>query len=341
MQDKSTFESATLSGAIPTILVTGANGFIGRALCASLVAHGHVVRGAVRRSYAILNSPITQINVGEINSKTDWESALDGVDVVIHLAARVHVMSETAIDPLEEFRQGNLYGTEHLARSAAAQGVKRLVYISSIKVNGEASMTGRPFTESDVPEPKDPYGKSKWEAEKVLRKVSKETGLEIVIVRPPLIYGPGVKGNFERILRTISDGIPLPLASIKNMRSLLYIENLVDALRACSIHPEAAGKTYLLSDGIDISTPDLIRQLAMAMGKPVRLFPFPIPLLKIAGILVGKSEEIERLLGSLQIDSGKIRRELNWQPPYSLQQGLQATVAWYQLAIAHPSKNRA
>ena len=313
-----------------SILVTGANGFVGSALCATLVQHGHDVRGGVRRSDVVLNAKISRATVGEINSQTDWSAALAGVDAVIHLAARVHVMNETSIDPLEEFRRANVYGTEHLARTAAAHGVKRLIFVSSIKVNGEETIGGNSYTELDVNSPQDPYGVSKVEAEQALHRVAKETGLEVVIVRPPLVYGPGVKGNFERMLKVLSKGIPLPLASVKNLRSMIYVENLVDALRVCAIHPAAVGKTYLLSDGDDISTPDLLRQLALAMGKPARLFPFPVALLKLAGKLLGKSEEIVRLLGSLQMDSGKIRRELNWQPPYTLQQGLQATAEWYQ-----------
>lgn len=312
------------------LLVTGANGFVGRALGDALVQHGHTVRGAVRRNDVILNSKISRVTVGEINNQTDWSEALEGVDVLIHLAARVHVMNETSIDPLEEFRRANVHGTEHLARSAAAHGVKRMVFVSSIKVNGGETSGGKGYTELDIPSPKDPYGISKWEAEQALHRVAQETGLEVVIVRPPLVYGPGVKGNFERILSALIKGMPLPLASVSNLRSLIYVGNLADALRVCAIHPAAAGQTYLLSDRDDISTPNLTRQLALAMGKPARLFPFPAPLLKIAGRLLGKSEQIGRLLGSLQIDSGKIRRELNWQPPCTLQQGLQATVDWYK-----------
>lgn len=311
-------------------LVTGANGFVGRALCATLVQHGHDVRGAVRRSDIALNSNISRVTVGEINAQTDWSAALSGIDVLIHLAARVHVMHETSADPLDEFRRTNVQGTEHLARRAAAQGVKRLVFVSSIKVNGEETTGGQRYTEHDVPSPQDTYGVSKWEAEQALHRVAKETGLEVVIVRPPLVYGPGVKGNFERMLQVLNEGVPLPLASVNNLRSLIYVENLADALRVCAIHPAAAGETYLLGDGDDISTPDMLRQLALAMGKPARIFPFPAVLLRLAGNLLGKSEEIARLLGSLQIDSGKIRRELNWQPPFTLQQGLQATAEWYR-----------
>ena len=268
---------------------------------------------------------------------------MQGVTAVIHLAARVHVMREDADDSLGEFRRTNVAGTENLARAAAARGVKRLVYISSIKVNGESTLSPpRPsptngggeqnyFTESDIPSPQDPYGISKWEAEKVLHRVAAETDLEIVIVRPPLVYGPGVKGNFAQMLKVLAKGIPLPLASVHNLRSLLYVENLVDALLVCTTHPAAVGQTYLVSDGDDVSTPDLLYQLGSPMGRPARLFPCPPALLKLAGRLLGKADQVERLLGSLQIDSGRIRRELNWEPPYSLQQGLQATATRYRI----------
>ena len=331
MQDNVHSLRAKASAHLPaTVLVTGANGFVGRVLCDTLIAHGHVVRGAVRRSNAILNLKADPVVVGEITNKTDWAAALNGVDTVIHLAARVHVMNEISADPLSDFRRTNVQGTAHLARSAAALGVKRLVYVSSIKVNGEETLAGQQYTELDCASPQDPYGISKWEAEQELYKIATETGLQIVIVRPPLVYGPGVKGNFERMLGALSRGMPLPLASVRNLRSMIYVKNLADALRACAIVPAAAGQTYLLSDGEDVSTPDLLRKLGMAMGKPVWIFPFPVSLLKLAGRLLGKSGEIQRLVGSLQIGSGKIRRELDWQPPYSLQQGLQATADWYR-----------
>ena len=321
-------------------LVVGANGFVGRPLCAELIKQGQTCRAAVRAA----NSQIENIEimaVGSIDTKTNWADAMRDVDVVIHLAARVHVMHENASDPLEEFRKVNVTGTEHLARSAAANGVKRLVYVSSIKVNGESTLSPGPspaygggeqniFTESDIPSPQDPYGISKWEAEQALQRVAQETGLEVVILRPPLVYGAGVKGNFAKMLKVLARGIPLPFASVHNRRSLIYVGNLADALLACATHPAAAGQTYLVSDGEDISTADLLRRLGAAMERPARLFPCPPALLHVAGRLSGRSAQIERLLGSLQIDSGKIRRELNWTPPYSLQQGLQATAEWYR-----------
>lgn len=309
-------------------LITGANGFVGAALCAELLHQGHSARAAVRSASSLVEKA-ERVAVGEIDGKTDWTNALHDVDVVIHLAARVHVMHDESNDPLEEFRRVNVAGTEHLARSTAASGVKRLVYVSSIKVNGEATSEGKKFSESDLPDPHDPYGISKMEAEQALHRVAAETGLEVVIVRPPLVYGAGVKGNFVQMLKVLAKGIPLPLASVHNRRSLIYVGNLVDALILCATHPAAAGNTYLVSDGEDISTPDLLRQLNAAMGHPARLLPCPQALLKLAGRLTGKSDQVERLLGSLQVDSGKIRRELNWNTPCTLEQGLRATTDWY------------
>jgi nucleoside-diphosphate-sugar epimerase len=312
------------------IVVTGASGFVGRALCEELVTRGYQVRAVVRDSSDAIIHGCEMVRIPVISEETNWTHALSGVATVIHLAARVHVMQEKAINPLDEFRRVNVVGTEHLARSAAANGVKRLIFVSSIKVNGEITYDDQKFSETNEPSPQDPYGMSKFEAEQALRIIAEETGLEVVIVRPPLIYGTGVKGNFTQMLKVIAKRIPLPLASVHNRRSLIYIKNLVDALIACTTHPAAAGQTYLISDGEDISTPDLLRRLGGAMGCPPRLFPCPLRLLKLAGHLTGRSSQIERLLGSLQVDSGKIRRELNWNPPYSLQQGLQATAVWYR-----------
>lgn len=306
------------------MLITGASGFVGQRVYAQALRDGFVVRGALRRhgeAPAIFDSVV----VGEINDATDWSQVLRDVDVVIHLAARVHVMKDNAIDPLGEFRRVNTDGTENLARQAAQAGVKRLVYVSSIKVNGEATQGGDRFSELDAPLPQDPYGVSKWEAEQALHRVALETGLEIVIVRPPLVYGVGVKANFAQMIKVLYQNFPLPLASVRNSLSLIYVDNLVNALILCATHPHAAGQTYLVSDGEDISTPDLLRQLGAAMGHSARLFACPVTLLKLAGRLTGRADQIERLTGSLQIDSGKIRRELGWTPPYSVSQGLQLT----------------
>lgn len=315
------------------ILITGANGFVGQALCHELLRRGHPVIAATRHAWADASSQpgaLTGVAIGEVDERTAWGHALHGVNVVIHLAARVHVMQETAQDPLTEFRRVNVQGTEHLARMAAAAGVKRFVYVSSIKVNGEETATGQRYTERDLPQPQDPYGISKWEAEQALHRIAQETGLEVVIVRPPLVYGPGVKGNFAHMMRVLARGWPLPLASVSNRRDLLYLGNLVDALILCATHPAAAGHTYLLSDGEPISTPRLLRELATALHVPSRLLPMPPSLLRLLGGLTGKSEQVERLLGSLQLDAGKIRADLGWAPPYTLQQGLRATAEYYR-----------
>lgn len=310
------------------ILITGANGFVGRALCREAARRGLQSRGATRLSEQLPDGTEPAV-VGSIDDKTNWQTALQDVGVIIHLAARVHVMQDDAADPLAEFSRVNVAGTERLARAAADNGIKRLVYVSSIKVNGEETTEGHRYSELDQPSPQDPYGISKWEAEQALHRVANETGLEVVILRPPLVYGGGVKGNFALMLKALANGMPLPLASVTNSRSLLYVGNLVDALLTCAEHPAAKGQTYLICDGEDISTPALLRQLGKAVGRPAHLLPFPETLLKLGGRLLGKSGQVNRLLGSLQVDSSKICRELGWQPPYTVQQGLQATAEWF------------
>lgn len=314
-----------------TILVTGASGFVGQAVCAELRRRGFQVRAVLRKPQAGFPEH-EQAIVSALDGHTDWSAALSGVDAVIHLAARVHVMHDDAADPLAEFRRVNTAGTVHLARSAAAAGVRRLVYVSSIKVNGEETAGDRRYSEQDVPAPQDPYGLSKWEAEQALHQVADETGLEVSIVRPPLVYGPGVKGNFIQMMRIVARGWPLPLASVDNQRDLLYVGNLADALIVCTTHPQAAGQTYLLRDGEPVSTAELLRRLAAAQGVAARLLSFSPSLLRLAGKLTGRSAQVERLTGSLQVDDAKIRSELDWRPPYSMQQGLQATADWFRTA---------
>lgn len=311
------------------LLITGTNGFVGRVLCDDAMRHGLRVKGAVR-SARELPVGVEPVITGSIDGKTNWTDALLGVDAIIHLAARAHIMKDTADDPLAEFLAVNLYGTENLARQAAHAGVKRLVYVSSIKVNGETTSATQPFAELDKPDPQDPYAISKWQAEQALRRIARETGLEVVIVRPPLVYGPGVKGNFISLLAAIDKGIPLPLAGINNARSLVYTGNLVDALIACVTHPAAAGQTYLVSDGKDVSTALLVEKIAQALECGHRSFYFPPSLLQAAAALLGRAKQAERLLGSLRVNSQKIRSELNWVPPYSLEQGLRATADWYR-----------
>lgn len=300
------------------VFITGANGFVGQALCARMLADGWSVRRAVRNQSSIGDlSGVETVQIDSLDLNTDWPEAILGANIVVHLAGQVHETNNTALDSLSAFRRVNVAGTERLARMAVVAGVRRFIYISSVKVNGE-------------PASLDPYSVSKWEAENVLRIVAAETGLDLVILRPPLVYGPDVKANFLRLLNMIYQGIPLPLESVDNQRSLIYLGNLVDAIVTCINHPGAAGQVYFVSDGEDVSTPDLIRCIAAALGRPVRLIPFPPALLRVAGWLVGKSAEIERLLGSLTIDSAKIRHELNWTPPHTLTQGLRETAEWYK-----------
>jgi len=317
---------AEVSRAAPDLLVTGASGFVGRALCDSLAASGRAPRRAVRQPSA--GTPDTTA-IGDIGPNTDWKAALDGIRCVVHLVARTHVLRETAADPLSEYRRINVMGTERLAREAAASGVRRIVFLSSVKVNGERTST-RPYTEDDMPRPEDAYGISKLEAEQALARVAAETRLEIVLLRPPLVYGPGVKGNFLRLMDIVTRGVPLPFASVANRRSLVYVGNLVAAITHAIDAPRAAGRAYLVSDGEDVSTPTLMRGIADALGVASRLFPCPPPLLEIAGMLSGRGAEIARLTGSLQVDSSRIRRELGWNPPFRLEQGLAETARWYR-----------
>jgi nucleoside-diphosphate-sugar epimerase len=308
------------------VLVTGADGFIGRALGPALEASGYQVRAAVRTAGS---APGEAVVVGDIGPATDWREALRGADAVIHLAARVHVMRERASDPLAAFRHTNVEGTAQLARAAAAAGVRRLVYVSSVKVNGERT-TVRPFTEADPPAPEDDYGRSKWEAESVTRQVASGTGLELVVVRPCLVYGPGVKGNLRALLAALARGVPLPLGSVRNRRSLVGLDNLCGLLVRCVEQAAAAGESFLAADGEDLSTPEMVRALATGIGRPARLFPVPVPLLEAAGALAGRREAVERLTGSLQLDAGKARRVLGWVPTVGTVAGLQRTGAWYR-----------
>jgi len=310
------------------ILITGSSGFVGRALLRRLKAAGYSLVAAVRSKDAQMPVDLQTVIIDNISLTTDWSPALIDVGTVVHCAARVHVMHEKAADALTAFKEVNLHGTLNLARQAAAANVKRFVYVSSIKVNGEYT-DEKPFTESDNANPQDPYGISKWQAEEGLHAIGRETGMEIVIIRPPLVYGPGVKANFFNLLNIVSKSLPLPLGSIKNSRSMIYVENLVDALIVASTHPKAAGQTYLVSDGLDVSTPRLISMIATAMKKPNRVFAFPVSLMRLAAKCIGKSHVIDRLTQSLQVDSSKIRSELGWNPPYTMEQGIQVTVDWF------------
>lgn len=308
------------------LLVTGANGFVGQAVCARLSADGREFREAVRSPAAAINDAC--IVVGEIGSSTDWSAALEGCDAVLHLAARVHVMEETAADPLSEFRRVNVDGTLALAQQAAAAKVRRFVYVSTVKVNGEETFPGHPFTVEDAPAPADAYAVSKHEAELALQRLCAETGMELVIVRPPLVYGPGVKANFASMMRWIARGRPLPLACItRNRRSLVAVDNLVDFLRTCVDHPAAAGQTFLVSDGDDMSTADLLSRMGIALERPARLIPVPEALLRVGSRLVGRPDIAQRLCGSLQVDIGHACRTLDWYPPVSVTEAFRRTAA--------------
>ncbi len=311
------------------VLVTGANGFIGRALCRALASADVWVRAAVRsrgRGGAIATEEVV---VGDLGPATGWADALHEVEVVVHLAARVHVLRETAADPLAAFRVPNVLGTERLARSCAEAGVRRLIFLSSVKVNGEAT-GARGFTEEDPPTPEDAYAVSKAEAEVLLRKVAKDTGLEVVVIRPCLVYGPGVGGNVRLLLRALARGVPLPLGSVRNRRSLMGLDNLCDLLQRCVAHPSASGETFLATDGRDLSTPEMIRALAAGLGRPARLIPVPPRVLKMAARLSGQTPAVQRLAGSLEVDSGKVRRMLEWMTPVSPEEGLRRTGEWYR-----------
>ena len=305
----------------PKVLVTGASGFVGRAVCAEAAARGFSVGAATRSPYCFSDG-IENIVVGSIDVSTLWQQALAGCQCVVHSAARVHVMAETAGNPIDEFRRVNVQGTLNLAEQAAAVGVPRFVFVSSVKVNGEATEQSHPFKADDAPEPLDAYGISKMEAEQGLREIALRTGMEVVIIRPPLVYGPGVKANFAAMMRWIGRGIPLPLGAIHNGRSLVALDNLVDLILTCLTHPAAANQTFLVSDGEDISTTELLRRMGQAMGCPARLIPVPAGVLKATAALLGKRDMAQRLCGSLQVDIQKTRQLLGWNPPLTLDQGL-------------------
>jgi len=310
-------------------LITGGTGFVGQALTRRALNDRKNVRLALRRP--VEQSTAQGLMVGQIDGQTRWQEALEGVDTVFHLAARVHVMNETASDPLTAFRDINTAGTLNLARQAAAAGVRRLVFLSSIKVNGERTVPGRPFTADQPARPEDPYGQSKWEAEQGLRALGADSGLEVVIVRPPLVYGPGVRANFAALLRAVDRGWPLPLASVTgNRRSLVALDNLVDLLVTCADHPAAAHQTFLASDGEDLSTAGLLLRMARALGRSPRLLPFPPSLLRLGAATLGRQAVVQRLLENLQVDITATRQMLDWQPPITVDEGLRRTVTEFR-----------
>ncbi|QEY62234.1 SDR family oxidoreductase [Metapseudomonas lalkuanensis] len=308
------------------ILLTGASGFIGSALLVRIsMAADFQLTVATRRPLSDLSPEVKSRLVPSLDAEADWRPALSGVDVVIHAAARVHVMNERSDDPLAEFRKVNVDGTMCLARQSAAAGVRRFIFLSSIKVNGEWTSSGSPFIADAKPAPSDPYGVSKMEAEQALKDLASETGMEIVIIRPPLVYGPGVRANFLSMMRWLYKGIPLPFGAINNRRSLVALDNLVDLILACVRHPGAANQTFLVSDGEDLSTTQLLRRMGASLGRPARLLPIPEHLLSIAARLLGRKALAQRLCGSLQVDISKTRELLSWSPPVSVEQALNQT----------------
>lgn len=309
-----------------SIIITGANGFVGSSLCQHLLDLGYPVTGLTRQSP---QQPHEQQGP-ELDSTSDWTPWLKADQVVIHCAARVHVMHDTAQDLYQAFRAVNVDGTLALAKQAAAAGVKRFVFISSIKVNGEATQAGQLFTEIVTTWPTDPYGLSKYEAELALLELAKTTGMEVVIIRPPLVYGHGVKGNFAAMMSLLAKGYPLPFGAIHNKRSLLSLDNLIDFITVCISHPAAANQVFLVSDGVDLSTTELFSKLASAMGKPINLLPIPEVMMRLGLFMIGKKAISQRLLSSLQVDITKANRLLNWVPISSIEDGLKQCAKNYK-----------
>jgi nucleoside-diphosphate-sugar epimerase len=316
----------TLKAGQTKVLVTGASGFVGRALCAELRQRGFVARAAVRNSAAVSRARADTVIVGDIDGQTDWALALAGVDSVVHTAARVHVMRDTAADPLVEFRRVNVLGTLNLAKQAAAAGVRRFVFISSIGVNGWQTQSNRPFCESDAVAPHNAYALSKLEAEQGLYALAASTGMQVVVIRPPLIYGYQAPGNFATLLRAVKSGLPLPLGAVNNARSLVGLSNLLDFIVTCLVHAKAANQTFMVSDGQDVSTTVLIRAMAQAYGKWALLVPVPVWVLQAAARVLGKGEAVQRLCGNLQVDITKARTLLGWKPPVTFSEGLQMSM---------------
>lgn len=308
------------------VLVTGANGLLGRALCSILEQSCHQVIRVVRVSKTPWEVP-----VGDLNEKTDWRVALSqAIDAVVHLAAQVPLADSDVSAAANRYHEVNTAGTANLARQCAQHGVKRFVFVSTVKVLGEGKE--EPYRDRDLAVPADAYAISKWEAEQALWQIAEESGMEVVVLRPPLVYGPGVKGNFLRLMQAIDKRRPLPLGGIQNQRSLIYLGNLVDAIRVCLTHPKAVGKAFLVSDGDDVSTPELIRRVAAALGLRPLLLPVPVSWMRWAGAFLGKKAAVDRLLGSLCVDMAPIRGILGWNPPYTMQAGLEATAQWYHKA---------
>jgi len=316
------------------ILITGATGFIGTPLINVLRNHGHILSGTTRKN-GVMSGPngIPLHRVPEINGNTDWSNIISGAEVIIHLAARVHVMKDRSRNPMEEFRRVNTQGTKALALQAAKAGVKRFIFLSSVKVVGETSpLNGFKESEATSP-PDDAYGISKYEAEQELLKIARRSAMEVVIIRPPLVYGPNVRGNFLRLLKLAKRNYPLPLGSISNKRSLLFVDNLTDAITKTVDHPGAANKTFFICDDEDLSVTQLINKISLAFGSESRNFNVPQKWLNLFGKITGNSEIIKRLTQSLTVDSAKIKLDLNWSPPVQSDKGIEKTVNWYNRSL--------
>jgi nucleoside-diphosphate-sugar epimerase len=310
------------------ILLTGAAGFVGQAIAENLPAGKRFkVCGAVRQNSVRFPQGVRLVTVGDIDGSTQWNAALAGNEIVIHSAARAHIMKDSVADPLAEYRRVNVGGSLNLARQAIDAGVKRFIFISSIKVNGEGTLPGNPYTADDPPQPKDHYGISKMEAEQELRSLTRNSDMELVIIRPTLVYGPGVKGNFLSMMLWLWRGIPLPFSLTRNKRSFVAVGNLVDLIVTCLESPVAANQTFLVSDGHDLSTNELLQAMGTALGRPARLFPFPIWFISLCARMIGKPGIAHRLFGSLQVDISKTRTMLDWSPPVSVDVALKKTAA--------------
>lgn len=320
---------------MPRVLVTGANGFIGQHLCRDLLGAGWKVKGAVRGPDTVRDLPVgvTRVAIGDLGPETNWTQALEDVDVVVHLAARVHVISErkNQAEALRVYRRVNVEGTRRLVESCVRAGVRRLIFMSSVKAVGEGGHSpDRPYTETDACRPVDPYGISKMEAEQIVSAAGKTRGIQVVILRAPLVYGPGVRGNFLRLLRALDGGLPIPVATVRNARSMVFVGNLVDIIRLSMEHPLAAGAIFFVADQEPLSTQELIRRLSHHLGRRPRIVPVPVGLLMFVASCFGKRLEVDRLVGSLVVDTHALRGALGWHPPFGVDHGLAETVRWFR-----------
>ncbi len=316
--------------ALSNIMVTGADGFIGSHLCQILDTTNYVVRRVIFQQLPHHNPAINWFSIGDIGFAPDWSSALESIEAIVHLAGRAHILREAKANPLAEYRRVNVNATLTLAQAAAAANVRRFVFVSSIGVLGNQSPQNAPFTERSPVQPTRDYATSKWEAEQALREIAYQTGLDVVIIRPPLAYGPGVPANFRALLGWVYRGIPLPLACVRNKRSLVGVRNLASFIAQCISHPRAANETFLISDGQDVSTPELLRKVARYLERPSHLLPMPVGLLNMGAKLLGKEQMAQQLLGDLAVNSNKARQMLEWKPPYTVDEELAHTAVWYR-----------